>query len=109
MSRRGQRGQHVVMDESVELVALGGQRPVHGRGCFAGVGRLSQIVGPASGLEHAQGDGSMPRATAAMAKAAAGANSPSEIAVLRSAEPPALVGRNTAKRKPRTARYAVPQ
>src|SRR5215211_4545751 len=51
----------------------------------------------------------MPRATAAMAKAAAGANSPCEIAVLRSAEPPALVVRNTAKQKPRTAPYAVPQ
>ena len=41
MSRRRQRGQHVVMDQSVELVALGRQRPVHRRGCFTDIGRLS--------------------------------------------------------------------
>ena len=44
-----------------------------------------------------------------MTKAAAGANSPCEIAVLRSAEPPALVVRNTVKQRPRTAPYTVPQ
>ena len=46
------------MDDSVEIFPLGGQRPVHCRHCFTGIGRLSQVVGPASGLEHTQGDGS---------------------------------------------------